>query len=155
MKTLRSHLFLWGVALALVPTFFFVVWFNLFGMDTQGGAGSVPAMITLVAVILTMVVVLLMLVYWGYRWIVTPVRQLNEAAKAIQEGNFDYQMEAGLVFKGPLEMRELCYTFARMAERINSQIRFLEKANETLARKEERWQLALQGKIKMGFGTGI
>lgn len=145
MKTLRSQLILWGVALALVPALFFAAW--LYNSDSQshGAMNSLSAVTAFSGVVLAIVFVVLLLIYWGYRWIITPVRQLNEAAKAIREGDFDYRMEAGMLFQGPLEMRELCYTFARMAERIKSQIRSLEKVNETLARKEERWQLALQG----------
>lgn len=85
------------------------------------------------------------LIFLGSRRIIAPLHQLTEAAKAIREGAFDYKMESRFLSKGPLEMRELCYTFARMAEKINMQIRTMEKATDILARKEERWQLALQG----------
>ena len=145
LKTLRAQLLLWGLALALVPTLFFAAWFFRYGLNPATALSNYPEIGVIVASAAGVFVFLLALIYWGYQWIVNPIRQLTDAAKAIREGDFDYRMEAGLLFKGPLEMRELCYTFARMTEKINGQIRSLEKVNATLAQKEERWQLALQG----------
>ena len=145
MKTLRFQLLLWGLTLALVPTLFFAVWFWRYGLFQPSDASAFLDISVIAVSAAGVVVFLLALIYWGYQWIVTPIRQLTDMAKAIREGDFDYQMEARLLFRGPLEMRELCYTFARMAEKINGQIRSLEKVNATLAQKEERWQLALQG----------
>ena len=145
LKTLRAQLLLWGLTLALAPTLFFVVWFFRYGLVQVEAVSTYPELSVIVASATGVFVFLLALIYWGYRWIVSPIRQLTDAAKAIREGNFDYQMEARLLFRGPQEMRELCYTFARMTEKINGQIRSLEKVNEILARKEERWQLALHG----------
>lgn len=145
MKALRFQLLLWGLTLALVPTLFFAVWFWRYGLSSTAAGAAYPDFTVIIASLVGVSVFLLALIYWGYHWIVTPIRQLTDAAKAIREGEFDYQMESRLLFRGPLEMRELSYTFARMAEKINGQIRSLEKVNATLARKEERWQLALQG----------
>ena len=145
MKTLRFQLLLWGLALALVPTLFFAMWFWRYGLFQASTISTYPDFGVIAASSVGVVVFLLALIFWGYHWIVRPIRQLTDAAKAIREGDFDYKMEARLLFRGPLEMRELCYTFARMAEKINGQIRSLEKVNATLAKKEERWQLALQG----------
>ena len=133
MKTLRFQLLLWGLTLALVPTLFFAVWFWRYGLSRMGAVAAYPDFTIIVASAAGVFVFWLALIYWGYQWVVTPIRQLTYAAKAIREGDFDYKMEARLLFHGPLEMRELCYTFARMAEKINGQIRSLEKVNETLA----------------------
>lgn len=145
MKTLRSQLLLWGFALALAPTLFFAVWFFKYGLGPENGILHMAELAVILAGAVGMLLFFLGLIYFGYQWIVTPIHQLTDAAKAIREGNFDYKMEAGILSKGPLEMRALCYTFARMAEKINVQIRSLETVNETLAKNEERWQLALQG----------
>jgi diguanylate cyclase (GGDEF)-like protein/PAS domain S-box-containing protein len=145
LKTLRAQLLLWGLTLALVPTLFFVVWFFRYGLVPLEVLAPYPELSMIAGSAVGVFLFLMALIYWGYRWIVNPIRQLTDAAKAIREGDFDYQMEARLLFQGPLEMRELCYTFARMTEKINGQIRSMEKVNEILAQKEERWQLALHG----------
>lgn len=145
LKTLRAQLLLWGLTLALVPTLFFVVWFFRYGVVPVEAFAAYPELSVIVGSAVGVFLFIMALIYWGYRWIVSPIRQLTDAAKAIREGDFDYQMEARLLFKGPLEMRELCYTFARMTEKINGQIRSMEKVNEILAQKEKRWQLALRG----------
>ncbi len=145
MKTLRSQLLLWGFALAVAPSPLFAVWFFKYGMVLAEGPVQISDMMVVLGSVIGVLFFLLALIYFGYQWIATPIRQLTDAAKAIRGGNFDYQMEAGILFKGPLELRELCYTFARMAEKINVQIISLEKVNETLAQNEERWQLALKG----------
>ena len=119
MKTLRFQLLLWGLTLALVPTLFFAVWFWRYGLFQPSDASAFLDISVIAVSAAGVVVFLLALIYWGYQWIVTPIRQLTDMAKAIREGDFDYQMEARLLFRGPLEMRELCYTFARMAEKIN------------------------------------
>lgn len=108
---------------------------------------TVPGVEMSVALAGTAGIVLLVIlaVVWAIFGILGPVRQLTEAARAIREGDFDYNMEARMQSQGPQELRELFYTFARMAEKINMQIRSLETANMILAQKEERWQLALQG----------
>ena len=144
MKTLRAQLLLWGLTLALVPTLFFVVWFFQYGLVSVESFATYPELSVIVASAVGVLLFLMALIYWGYRWIVSPIRQLTDAAKAIREGDFDHQMEARLLFKGPLEMRELCYTFARMTEKINGQIRSLENAGSLHCMA-----------IKMGYGTGI
>lgn len=73
-------------------------------------------------------------------------------AKAIREGDFDYQMEARLLFRGPLEMGTLP-TFARMAEKINGQIRSLEKVNTTRWRR--RGTLAIGATGQQGRNLGL
>lgn len=108
----------------------------------DGLYSQMRAMAGAVGVIL---LVALGLSYWGARRIERPILELTDAARHIREGNFGYQLETEILSRGPLETRELCYTFARMAERINMQIRSMERANESLARNEERWQLALKG----------
>ena len=79
------------------------------------------------------------------RRILHPIKQLTDAARLIREGQFDVKIEARMLSQGPRETRELCYTFGRMAEQLNMQFRTLEKTNESLAKTEERWQLALRG----------
>ena len=91
------------------------------------------------------VIFTILLIFWAFKGIISPLRQLTEAARAIREGDFDYRIEAHALTNGPLAVRELFYTFARMAEKINMQIHSLEKANAVLAQQEERWQLALRG----------
>ena len=95
--------------------------------------------------LLTSLVLAMGLIFWGSRRITAPLRQLTAAAKAIREGNFDYQLEDRILARGPRETRELAYTFIRMAKNISMQLQSMEKAHEILAQKEERWQLALQG----------
>ena len=144
VKTLRSHLFIGGLLLILLPALLLAGYY--FWETSRAGVFSsmieLPVAIAGAALIVSCS---LLLLFWGFRRIVAPLRQLTEAAKAIREGHFDVQMEERLFRSGPLEVRELFYTFARMAEKINMQIRSLEKANAILAQKEERWQLALQG----------
>ena len=144
MKTLRSQLLFWGFLLVLLPA---LLLGNFFFHGIQQTGESVPDVQMSVALAGAAGLVLLgvLLILGGFYWVIVPIRQLTEAARAIREGNFDYQMEARAQSKGPLEVRELFYTFARMAEKINMQIRSLEKANAVLAQEEERWQLALQG----------
>lgn len=113
--------------------------------ETEALADLYSQMRTMTGVVGLILVMALGLSYWGARRIERPILELTDAARHIREGNFGYQMETEILSRGPLETRELCYTFARMAERINMQIRSMERANETLARNEERWQLALRG----------
>ena len=144
MKTLRSQLFIGGLLLIVLPALLLAGYY--FRETSRRGAFSstieLPVALAGAAII---VLFSLLLLFWGFRRIVAPLRQLTEAAKAIREGQFDVRMEERLFRSGPLEVRELFYTFARMAEKINMQIRSMEKANAILAQKEERWQLALQG----------
>ncbi len=144
MKTLRAHLFIGGLLLILLPALLLAGYY----FREVSRTGTIPLTIDLepaVAGAAGIVLLALLLLLWVYRSIVAPLRLLTEAARAIREGRFDDQTEARFPSLGPLEVRELFYTFARMAEKINMQIRSLEKANEILAQKEERWQLALQG----------
>ena len=144
VKTLRSQLFIGGLLLIVLPALLLAGYY----FRETSRTGAFPATIELpVAITGATGIVLfsLLLFFWGFRRIVAPLRQLTEAAKAIREGHFDVRMEERLFRSGPLEVRELFYTFARMAEKINMQIRSMEKANSILAQKEERWQLALQG----------
>ena len=144
MKTLRSQLFIGGLLLIVLPALLLAGYY--FRETSRRGAFSstieLPVALAGAAII---VLFSLLLLFWGFRRIVAPLRQLTEAAKAIREGQFDVRMEERLFRSGPLEVRELFYTFARMAEKINMQIRSMDKANAILAQKEERWQLALQG----------
>ena len=139
MKTVRSQLLIWGFLLVMFPMVLIgILFFRYEALDTA----EIRNVISLTTIIL---VVFMCLIFLGSRWIIAPIRQLTEAAKAIREGRFDYKMEDDLTSRGPQEIRELCYTFFRMAEKISMQINSLEKANEILAQKEERWQLALKG----------
>jgi diguanylate cyclase (GGDEF)-like protein/PAS domain S-box-containing protein len=137
-------LFIGGLLLIVLPALLLAGYY--FRETSRRGAFSstieLPVALAGAAII---VLFSLLLLFWGFRRIVAPLRQLTEAAKAIREGQFDVRMEEQLFRSGPLEVRELFYTFARMAEKINMQIRSMEKANAILAQKEERWQLALQG----------
>ena len=144
MKTLRSQLLFWGFLLALLLVLLLGGFFWA-GINRMSEASPDIALIIAVAGTAGLVMIAMLLILWGFYGVLAPLRQLTGAAKAIREGNFDFRMEESLQSKGPLELRELFYTFARMAEKINMQIRFLEKANAVLAQKEERWQLALQG----------
>ena len=139
MKTLRSQLLIWGFVLGMVPTLLLLVLF------IRNDAMNISEMKLLFASSAIILFITMLLIFWGSRWVVAPLRQLTKAAKAIREGDFDYQMEAHVLSRGPLETRELCYTFIRMAEKISMQLRSMEKANEIMTQKEERWQLALQG----------
>ena len=144
MKTLRAQLFIGGLLLILLPALLLAGYY----FRESSRTGAVPLTIDLelaMAGAAGIVLFALLLLLWGFRSLVAPLRLLTEAARAIREGRFDYQTEARFLSSGPLEVRELFYTFARMAEKINMQIRSLEKANAILAQKEERWQLALQG----------
>ncbi len=144
MKTLRSQLFFGGALLVLLPALFLGVLFfqGYFSAKTQAFSDELNIALMIAA---GLTLVALFLIFLGFYGVLAPLRQLTEAAKIIREGKFDYQMEADAHLKGPLEVRELFYTFSRMAEKINMQIRSLEKANGVLAQNEERWQLALQG----------
>ena len=144
MKTLRAQLFIGGLLLILLPALLLAGYY----FRESSRTGTTPLTIDLelaMAGAAGIVLFALLLLLWGFRSLVAPLRLLTEAARAIREGRFDYQTEARFLSSGPLEVRELFYTFARMAEKINMQIRSLEKANAILAQKEERWQLALQG----------
>ena len=144
MKTLRAQLFIGGLLLILLPALLLAGYY----FRESSRTGTTPLTIDLelaLAGAAGIVLFALLLLLWGFRSLVAPLRLLTEAARAIREGRFDYQTEARFLSSGPLEVRELFYTFARMAEKINMQIRSLEKANAILAQKEERWQLALQG----------
>ena len=139
MKTLRSQLLVCGFLLVMLPTLLLVI---LFFRYEALNAAEIKSLFATSALIL---VASMLLIFRGSRWIISPLRQLTEAAKAIREGDFDYQMEARVLSRGPLETRELCYTFIRMSEKIAMQLRTMEKANEIMTQKEERWQLALRG----------
>ena len=143
MKTLRSQLLFGGALLVLLPALLLGAYY-FFEIKP---AEKLPLPIGLTATMAGLVGVIFafLLIYWSFKGIVEPLRQLTEAARAIREGDFDYRMEARVLSNGPLEVRELCYTFARMSEKINMQIRSLEKANAVLAQQDERWQLALRG----------
>lgn len=144
MKTLRAQLFIGGLLLILLPALLLAGYY----FRESSRTGTTPLTIDLelaLAGAAGIVLFALLLLLWGFRSLVAPLRLLTEAARAIRECRFDYQTEARFLSSGPLEVRELFYTFARMAEKINMQIRSLEKANAILAQKEERWQLALQG----------
>jgi diguanylate cyclase (GGDEF)-like protein/PAS domain S-box-containing protein len=144
VKTLRAQLIFFGFLLLLLPVLLLGV---VFSQGIQFAGEIVPHIeisVALAGAAGTAILAFLM-VLGGFYWVIGPIRQLTEAARAIREGNFDYQMEARAQTHGPFEIRELFYTFARMTEKINMQIRSLEKANAVLAQKEERWQLALQG----------
>lgn len=144
VKTLRSQLLFWGFLLVLLPALLLGSFFFR-GIQQVGEAGAYIELNAVLVGTAGLILIVILLILWSFYGVIGPLRQLTEAAKAIREGNFDYQMEAHVQSKGPLEVRELFYTFARMAEKINMQIRFLEKANAVLGQKEERWQLALQG----------
>ena len=144
VKTLRVQLFIGGLLLIVLPALLLAGYY--FRETSRRGAFSSTIELPVALAGATIIVLFsLLLLFWGFRRIVAPLRQLTEAAKAIREGQFDVRMEERLFRSGPLEVRELFYTFARMAEKINMQIRSMEKANAILAQKEERWQLALQG----------
>ena len=135
MKTLRSQLLFWGFLLALLPV---LLLGGFFWAGNNRMSETIPDIALIVAMAGTagLVMIAMLLILWGFYGVIAPLRQLTAAAKAIREGNFDFRMEESLQSKGPLELRELFYTFARMAEKINMQIRFLEKANAVLAQKE-------------------
>ena len=144
MKTLRSQLLFGGALLVLLPALLLGAYYFFEIKPAEKLSlpiGLTATMAGLVGVIFFAV----LLIFWSFKGIVAPLRQLTEAARAIREGDFDYRMEARVLSNGPLEVRELCYTFARMSEKINMQIRSLEKANAVLAQQDERWQLALRG----------
>ena len=139
MKTLRSQLLIWGFLLVMFPTGLFIFLFLFHGMLDSSKIHFLfwGAFATLA--------VAMALVFCGSSRITAPLHQLTEAAKAVREGNFDFKMEDSVLAHGPRETRELSYTFIRMAKNISMQLRSMEKANEILAQKEERWQLALRG----------
>ena len=139
MKTLRSQLLISGLLLATLPAFVFVILFFRYEALDSTQIKSLVASSTAILIVAGL------LIFWGSRWIIAPLRQLTAAAKAIREGDFDYKMEDRVLSSGPLETRELCYTFIRMSEKIAMQLRSMEKANELMTQKEERWQLALKG----------
>ncbi len=139
MKTLRSQLLIWGFVLVVLPTLFLLFLF------VRSEAMDITEIKFLFGSSILLLFITAFLIFFGSRWVISPLRELTEAAKAIREGDFDYQMEEHVLSRGPLETRELCYTFIRMAEKISMQLRSMEKANEIMTQKEERWQLALQG----------
>ena len=77
MKTLRFQLLLWGLTLALVPTLFFAVWFWRYGLFQPSDASAFLDISVIAVSAAGVVVFLLALIYWGYQWIVTPIRQLT------------------------------------------------------------------------------
>lgn len=139
MKTLRSQLLFGGFLLILLPTGLFGVFVGYRGSLTKEELNFLILSASLVLLFVACLVI------WGSRRITQPLLQLTEAAKAIREGNFNLKMEDRVLALGPLEIRELSYTFIRMAKNLSLQFQSMEKAHEFLAQKEERWQLALQG----------
>lgn len=147
MKTLRAQLLVWGVMLVLLPALFIVFFFLTHEMSqTMRSQLQTTEFLQSIAGGITVILLFALgLSYWGARRIERPILELTEAARHIREGNFDYRMETEMMSHGLQETRELCYTFARMAEKIDMQIRSMERTNESLERNEERWQLALRG----------
>ena len=55
-----------------------------------------------------------------------PIRYLLRATKIIQNGNYDYQINADKIRKAPMELRQLVNTFNLMSDRLNANISLLE-----------------------------
>ncbi|WNR45183.1 sensor domain-containing diguanylate cyclase [Paenibacillus roseipurpureus] len=55
-----------------------------------------------------------------------PIRYLLRATKIIQNGNYDYQINADKIRKAPMELRQLVNTFNLMSGRLKSNISLLE-----------------------------
>ena len=144
LKTLRFQLLLWGFALALMPAFLFVAWVTL---NESSGSESffLQQGLAALAFAATFALLAIALFFWTSRNIIAPLQEITAAVKAIREGEYDVRLEERLLFRGPLEIRALCYTVSRMTEKIDTHFRAMEKTNLTLLEKEERWKLVLKG----------
>ena len=65
------------------------------------------------------------------RWVIKPIRDLNQAAKAIAEGKLDKNVE----IRRNDELGELASSFNHMGEQIRAYVFALEKANQELEQK--------------------
>ena len=82
------------------------------------------------------------LIYFGYHWILTPIRQLHEAASRVANGDYTYRLK----LRGKDEMVELAEMFNKMTARFQT-----DKAK--LAREvEERSRQILRNERLAGIG---
>ena len=82
------------------------------------------------------------LIYFGYHWILTPIRQLHEAASRVANGDYTYRLK----LRGKDEMVELAEMFNKMTTRFQT-----DKAK--LAREvEERSRQILRNERLAGIG---
>lgn len=55
-----------------------------------------------------------------------PIRYLLRATKVIQNGNYDYQIDADKISRAPIELRQLVNTFNLMSDKLKTNISLLE-----------------------------
>ena len=94
--------------------------------------GVVPEVKKLLLELLLLVIAILiftatLLILWIYRSMITPIRQLQEAADNIKEGNLDFSIEV----KGHDELGELAESFEAMRKRLK------DNAEEKLSDEKE------------------
>lgn len=82
------------------------------------------------------------LIYFGYHWILIPIRQLHEAASRVANGDFSYRLK----IRGKDEMAELAEMFNKMTARFQTD-------KSKLAREvEERSRQILRNERLAGIG---
>ncbi|WP_216831853.1 cache domain-containing protein [Alkalihalobacterium elongatum] len=59
-----------------------------------------------------------------------PISKLVLGSRLIREKNYKYHMDDTVISKGPVEFRELCYTFNEMSATISEKIELLEYSKE-------------------------
>lgn len=76
-----------------------------------------------------------------------PIRYLLRATKIIQNGNYDYQINADKIRKAPIELRQLVNTFNLMSDRLNANISLLEHSAwmDQLTELHNRRYMMLEG----------
>ena len=80
-----------------------------------------------------------------------PIRYLLRATKIIQNGNYDYQIDADKIRKAPVELRQLVSTFNLMSDRLKSNISLLEHSAwmDQLTEVHNRRYMMLEGNKQM------
>lgn len=85
-------------------------------LEALGGMPEVQSFIVLmvIAIILTLGLTGMGLIFWIYEGIIAPIEKLQQAAKNIKEGNLDFKLEVD----GEDEMSELMRDFEEMRHRL-------------------------------------
>ncbi len=84
--------------------------------STQSFVPEVKKLIieAIISIVVILALTAVMLIFWVYQSIITPIKRLRVAADNIKEGNLDFEVEQG----GEDEIGDLCRSFEEMRKRL-------------------------------------
>lgn len=82
-----------------------------------------------------------------YKKIIMPLKSLVYGSKAIEMGNYSYQIPEKLISSAPRELQQLCEKFSQMSVTIKNNVELLYETNEILAEAEVKYRNLVENSL--------